>query len=109
MRGLGANGVETPYHKKRRLERDAADRRQRKIESERAYKKAAAISTAAENELSLTPPSEKELKDYLSLKQKEAENYIDRNDPDFPTIEMIHTWLPLTGCRAEDFLKKIRR
>jgi hypothetical protein len=69
------------------------------------------VEDAAEEELKQYPPTKDEWITFFELKCKEADNYIEKDDPEYPTWEWVETKIgkPLTGLSATWFLENIRR
>jgi len=104
----GAGGVELPYHRAERLRREAEQEAARKAALEESYQEAARKAASINELIAQNPPTEAELREYLRLQEKEADRYIERDDPEYPTWEAIQNLLPFTGLQAEDFLEKVR-
>lgn len=59
---------------------------------------------AAEAELAANPPTEAELVSYLTVQCRQADSWIAKSDPEYPTLGMLRKLLPFRGVNATDFL-----
>ena len=88
---------------------DEAESRVRDAE-ERLYKAEADLHYAEKNldtvrTIVTCPPTDAEISAYAAQKQSEARAFIDDDDPDFPTLEVVRNLNFLEVLNARDFLE----